>query len=101
MAEINVDDDNGAWITLDEDLWPEDKEPDEAIAVAVKLELELELAVTRMTFPFVWPCLGHVTGSTREYVQLLLDAYTEHGVVNRGRDGEREFTMPVYFAAIR
>ncbi|WP_420412396.1 hypothetical protein [Roseibium sp.] len=88
LAEINVDDENDAWITLDEDLWPEDKEPEEAIAVADKLGVELELAVTCMTFPFAWPALGHVTGSSREYVQLLLDAYTKHGVVYRGRDGD-------------
>ena len=87
LAEISVDDDNDAWITLDEDLWPELKEPEEAMAVAELLGVELELAVTCMTFPFAWPGLGHVTTSTREYVQMLFDAYGEHGVVHRGGEG--------------
>ena len=84
LAEISVDDDGDAWITLDEDLWPEFKEPEEAIAVAELLGLDLELAVTCMTSPFAWPDLGHVTNSTREYVKTLLDAYCEYGGVHRG-----------------
>lgn len=87
LAEISVDDENDACIVLDEDLWPEFKEPEEAMAVAELLGVELELAVTCMTFPFAWPDLGHVTTSTREYVQLLLDAYAEHGVIHRGGEG--------------
>lgn len=83
IAEIYVDDDGDACIVLDEDLWPEAKEPDEAIAVAKLLGAELELSVTCMTFPFAWPGLGHATTSTREYVRLLLEAYQEHGVVCR------------------
>ncbi|UOA26048.1 hypothetical protein [Pseudosulfitobacter sp. DSM 107133] len=88
LAEINVDDDNDAWITFDEDLWSEDKDPEAAIAVADKLGVSLEFAVTSMTFPFAWPDLGHITTSTSEYVQMMLDAYEEHGVVLRatGRD---------------
>ncbi|MDA7430664.1 hypothetical protein PGB28_19550 [Primorskyibacter aestuariivivens] len=86
LAEINVDDENDAWITFDEDLWPEDKDPDAAIAVADKLGIELELAMTCMTFPFAWPGLGHVTASTSEYLRLLLDAYEEHGVIVRNND---------------
>jgi len=86
LAEINVDDENDAWITFDEDLWPEDKDPDAAIAVADKLGIELELAMTCMTFPFTWPGLGHVTASTSEYLGLLLDAYEEHGVIVRNND---------------
>ena len=86
LAEINVDDENDAWITFDEDLWPEDKDPDAAIAVADKLGIELELAMTSMTFPFTWPGLGHVTATTSEYLGLLLDAYEEHGVIVRGND---------------
>lgn len=84
LAEINVDDENNAWITFDEDLWPEDKDPDAAIAVADKLGTALELAMTSMTFPFTWPGLGHVTTSTSKYLEYLLDAYEEHGVIVRG-----------------
>lgn len=83
IAEIYVDDDGDACIVLDEDLWPEAKEPDEAIAVAQLLGVELELSLTCMTFPFAWPGLGHATTSTSEYVRLLLEAYQEHGVIRR------------------
>ena len=86
LAEINIDDENDAWITFDEDLWPEDKNPDAAIAVADKLGIELELAMTRMTFPFAWPGLGHATASTSEYLGHLLNAYEEHGVIVRNND---------------
>jgi len=86
LAEINIDDENDAWITFDEDLWPEDKDPDAAIAVADKLGIELELAMTCMTFPFTCPGLGHVTASTSEYLGLLLEAYEEHGVIVRNND---------------
>ena len=87
-AEINVDDVNDAWITFDEDLWPEDKDPDAAIAVADKLGIELELAMTCMTFPFAWPGLGHATTSTSEYLGHLLDAHEEHGVIVRNNDDQ-------------
>lgn len=89
LAEINVDDDNDACITFDEDLWPEDKDPRSAFAVADKLGVEVELAMTCMTFPFTWPGLGHVTTSTSEYVQMMLNAYEEHGVVLREEVDER------------
>jgi ribosomal protein L37AE/L43A len=89
LAEINVDDENDAWITFDEDLWPEDKHAGAAIAVADKLGVELELAMTCMTFPFAWPGLGHFTTSTSEYVQMMLDAYEEHGVVLREKGDEQ------------
>lgn len=82
-AEIYVHEDGDADIVLDEDLWPEDKDPNAAFAVAEELGIELELSVTCMTFPFAWPGLGHVTTSTREYVRMLLDAYNERGVVRR------------------
>ncbi|MEX5600020.1 hypothetical protein [Pseudophaeobacter sp. C1-32P7] len=86
LAEIYVDDDGGACIVLDENLWPEAKDPEAAIAVAKLLGAELELNITCMTFPFAWPDLGHVTNSTRDYVQMLLDAYDEHGVIHRDCD---------------
>ncbi len=88
QAEISVDDEFGAWITFDMDLWPEDKDPEAAIAVADKLGVSLDLEVTCMTFPFTWPGLGHVTTSTSEYVQMMLDAYEEHGVVLRSNGGD-------------
>ncbi|UWQ26663.1 hypothetical protein K3553_02605 [Leisingera aquaemixtae] len=87
LAEIYVDDEGDACIVLDEDLWPESKEPEEAIAVAELLGAELELNVTCMTFPFAWPGLGHATTSTREYVRLLLDAHEEQGVIRRESKG--------------
>lgn len=83
LAEIYVDDELDACIVLDEDLWPVSKEPDSAIAVARLLGVELELNATCMTFPFAWPGLGHVTTSTREYVQLLLEVHEEQGVIVR------------------
>lgn len=83
-AEISVDDEYGAWITLDEDLWPGFKEPEAAIAVAKTLGVELDLEATCMTFPFAWPELRHMTSDTSEYVAHLLKAFKEHGVINRG-----------------
>lgn len=83
LAEIYVDEDGDACIVLDEDLWPSLKEPDAAIAVAELLGIELELNETCMSFPFAWPGLGHVTTSTPEYVQLLLEAHQEKGVIRR------------------
>lgn len=84
LAEISVDDENDACIVLDEELWPEFKEPGEAMAVTELLGVELKLAVTCMTFPFAWPGLGHAATSTREYVQMLLDAYAKHVGVHHG-----------------
>ncbi len=88
LAEISVDDEFGAWIKFDIDLWPEEKDPKAAMAVADKLSVGMELEVTSMTFPFTWPGLGHVTTSTSEYVQMLLDTYEKHGVVLRGNGGD-------------
>jgi hypothetical protein len=83
LAEIYVDDELDACIVLDEDLWPDSKEPQAAIAVAKLLGVELELMVSGMSFPFAWPGLGHVTTSTLEYVKLLLEAHEEQGVILR------------------
>ena len=41
-ADISVDDDGGAFITLDMDLWPEDKDSPEAEAIAKMLWLEID-----------------------------------------------------------
>jgi len=83
LAEIYVDDEGDACIVLDEDLWPEFKEPEAALAVAELLGAELELNTSCMSFPFAWPGLGHATTSTREYVRMLLDAHEDKGVINR------------------
>ena len=80
LAEISVDEDNDVWIVFDEDLWPEDKEPVQALAVADLLGIEVDQAMTSRTIPFAWPGLGEVTSSTREYTRLLLDAYTNHNL---------------------
>lgn len=83
LAEICVDDEGDACIVLDEDLWPDFKDPVAALAVAEMLGVELELNGTCMSFPFAWPGLGHATTSTREYVRMLLDAHEDKGVINR------------------
>lgn len=88
LAQIYVDDDLDACIVLDEDLWPDAKEPVAARAVAELLGVELELNMTCMSFPFAWPSLGEMTTSTREYVRLLLEAYEEHGVVVRANKSD-------------
>lgn len=85
LAEISVDDENDAWVVFDEDLWPEDKDPIQALAVADLLGVELDLALTCMTAPFAWPSLGELTSSTYEYTKMLLDAYANQGAV---RDSE-------------
>lgn len=75
LADIGADEDNDAWVCLDSDLWPEDKEPSQAMTVAKLLGVELEQVVTATTMPFHWPGLAHETNSTAEYVSVLLDAY--------------------------
>ncbi|WP_167647433.1 hypothetical protein [Mameliella alba] len=74
-ADIKVDDDGGAWITLDMDLWPEDKESPEAEAIAKMLWLEVDWSVTDGTFPFAWPGLGAHSDRTTSYFKTVLDAY--------------------------
>lgn len=83
LAEIYVDDEGDACIVLDEDLWPDFKDPVAALAVAELLGVELELNGTCMSFPFAWPGLAHATTSTREYVRMLLDAHVDKGVITR------------------
>lgn len=78
-AEISVDDDNDVWIVLDEDLWPDSKEPVQALAVAALLGIEVELVGTAFTIPFAWPDLGKIASGTREYTRMMLDAYDQHG----------------------
>ncbi|KQU75463.1 hypothetical protein ASC75_19210 [Aminobacter sp. DSM 101952] len=79
LAEISVDDENCAWIALEADLWPEDKEPVQALAVSALLGLEVELESVWSTIPFAWPGLGEITSSTTEYTKMMLDTYAQHG----------------------
>ena len=74
-ADINVNDDGDAWITLDMDLWPEDKESPEAEAIAKMLWLEIDWSVTDGTFPFAWPDIGARSDKTTTYFKMVLDAF--------------------------
>ena len=74
-ADIKVDDDGHAWITLDMDFWPEDKESLEAEAIAKMLWLEIDWSVTDGTFPFAWPDLSARADKTTTYFKMVLDAY--------------------------
>ena len=74
-ADISVDDDGEASITLDIDLWPEEKNSPECEAIAKLLWLEIEWLSTTGTFPFAWPGLGEYTDKTTKYFQMVLDAY--------------------------
>lgn len=75
-ADICVDDDGYAWITLDMDLWPEDKVSPEAEAIAKMLWLEVEWSLTTGTFPFAWPSLGEHSDKTKTYFKMVLDTYS-------------------------
>jgi len=78
-AEISVDNENDVWISLEEDLWPHNKEPTQVLIVAAQLGLEVELETMWSTIPFAWPGLGELTTSTSEYTQMMLDAYAQYG----------------------
>ncbi len=75
FADINVHEDNDVWITFDEDLWPEQKEPVSALAVAALLGVSLEQELCLRELPFAWPGLGEHTSSTVEYTEMMLKAY--------------------------
>ena len=79
-AEISLDDDE-IWVTLDMDLWPEDKEPTQAIEVAKMLWLEVEWQVVSGNFPFAWPGLGEHTNVTTEYFRMVLDAHAGRTII--------------------
>lgn len=78
FADIDVDEDNDVWITFDEDLWPETKDPIQVLAVAELLEIEVEQSMAWRKLPFAWPGLGEHTFSTLEYTKMMLDAYAGH-----------------------
>ncbi len=82
-AEISLIDGEEVWITLDEMLWPEGKEPTAALAVATTLGLEVEQELSAFTEPFAWPGLDGRTSNTEEFAEKLLKAYEEHGVIKR------------------
>ncbi|MET3858834.1 hypothetical protein [Rhizobium sp. OAE497] len=52
MAEITVDEDNDVWISLEEDLWPDDKAPTQAINVAAQRGIEIEWETMWSKIPF-------------------------------------------------
>lgn len=72
-ADIQVDDGGNAWIALDMDLWPEDKEFPEIIAKM--LWLETTWSMIAGTFPFAWPGFGEHSEKTTTYLRMVLDAY--------------------------
>ncbi|MBX5204146.1 hypothetical protein [Rhizobium sp. NZLR1] len=78
QARISVDDENDVWISLEDDLWPHDKEPVQALIVAAQLGIEVELESMWSSIPFAWPGLGELTSSTSEYTQMMLDAYAQY-----------------------
>ncbi|WP_294228009.1 hypothetical protein [uncultured Shimia sp.] len=82
-AEISLIDGEEVWITFDEMLWPEDKEPTAALAVATKLGLEVEQESSLFTEPFAWPDIGSMMSDTAEFTETLMKAYDEHGVIKR------------------
>ena len=75
-ADINVDDDGDAWIALDMDLWPEEKESPEAKAIAKMLWIEIDWTSTTGTSPFAWPGIGEHTDKTTKYFAMVLNAYS-------------------------
>lgn len=85
QAEISVDDED-VWIALEEDLWPEDKTPVQALAVAKLLGLETDFVSSWSTIPFAWPSLGEIASSTSEYTQMMLGAYAQHDGSRDGRE---------------
>lgn len=75
FSDINVYNSNDVWITFDEDLWPEHKEPASALAVAALLGISVEQEICLRELPFAWPGLGEHTSSTVKYTELMLKAY--------------------------
>lgn len=82
-AEISLIDKEVIWITFDELLWPEDKVPIAALSAASKLGLEVEQDISVFSEPFAWPDMGSFATDTPQFVDMLLKAYSEHGVIKR------------------
>lgn len=75
VADIEVDDDGMVCITLDMDLWPEDKVSPEVEAIAKMLMFDVEWVGAVGTSPFAWPGIGEQTNRATEYFKMVLDAY--------------------------
>ena len=75
FADINVLEYIDVWVTFDEDLWPEHKDPVSALAVAALLGINLAQEICLRDLPFAWPGLGEHTFSTVEYTKMMLKAY--------------------------
>jgi len=84
-AEISVDEDRDVWITLDTDLWPEEKDPVEALAVAALLGIEVEVECTAFTIPFAWPGLGEFASGTADYTRMMFETYAQYRSVPESR----------------
>lgn len=82
-ADISVDDECEAWISLDIDLWPEDKDSPEAEAIGKMLWVEIDWSSKSGTFPFAWPGLGEHIDKTKDYFKMVLDAYGGQEPTNR------------------
>ena len=80
MAVAEIEAATDVWISLEEDLWPTDKAPTQAIKVAAQLGIEIQLETMWSKIPFHWPALGEQTSSTTEYLQMLLEAYAQYAV---------------------
>lgn len=80
LADINVHEDNDVWITFDEDLWPQHKEPVSALAVGALLGISVEQELCLRGLPFAWPGLGEHTSSTVKYTEMMLKAYASQRV---------------------
>lgn len=82
-AQISLIDKETVWITFDEFLWPEDKDLTSVLMVAARLGLDVEQEISLFSEPFAWPDMGNMTSGTVEFLDMLLKAYEEHGVVKR------------------
>lgn len=74
--DIYLDQDLGgrSWITLDMDLWSEEKTSPEAEALAKMLWVEIDWPVTTGTCPFAQRGLGEYTNKTTNCFRMVLDA---------------------------
>jgi hypothetical protein len=78
-ADIDVDDDEIICISLDLDLWPEDKEAPEVGALAKMMWLDIDWSGTEGKAPFAWPGMGEHAHKATEYFQMVIEAYRGQG----------------------
>ncbi len=74
LADIDIDEDGDAWVTLDPNLWRKEKVSPQAMVVAGILGIELELDLADVTQLRKWPSLAEEANSTMDYVSVLLAA---------------------------